>query len=107
LPEREGACIAGEVYRLAATARRLPGEYDDNFHLTATGGEEFTFEGHASGIPSSMCQSQIESVLGRMVESKFDHSGTIGWFPSSGLTSSKLGLILYWVLIPNHAANDQ
>ena len=62
LPESEAARIAGEVYRLAATAHRLPGEYDDNFHLTATGGEEFTLKVMRAGIPPDLVDLQCAAL---------------------------------------------
>jgi len=39
--EAEAARLAREVYGLGAAARALPGEYDDNFHLTAADGNAF------------------------------------------------------------------
>src|ERR1700687_1259190 len=33
--EAEAAELARDLYGLAVTAKSLPGEYDDNFHLTA------------------------------------------------------------------------
>src|SRR5215831_19332246 len=42
--EAEAAQLAREVYGLEATARALPGEYDDNFHLTAAYGRAFVLK---------------------------------------------------------------
>jgi len=42
--EAEAARLAGEIYALEATARALPGEYDDNFHLTAADGRAFVLK---------------------------------------------------------------
>ena len=42
--EAEAARLAREVYGLEAAARALPGEYDDNFHLTATDGRAFVLK---------------------------------------------------------------
>jgi len=36
--------LARELYGLEATARTLPGEYDDNFHLTSADGREFVLK---------------------------------------------------------------
>jgi 4-aminobutyrate aminotransferase-like enzyme/Ser/Thr protein kinase RdoA (MazF antagonist) len=36
ITEAEAAQLARELYGLAVTAKSLPGEYDDNFHLTRT-----------------------------------------------------------------------
>ncbi len=40
----EAVRISREVYGLTATAQALPGEYDDNFHLRAEPGGEFTLK---------------------------------------------------------------
>src|SRR5690349_10486905 len=42
--ETEAAHLAREVYGFAASARALPGEYDDNFHLTAADGRAFVLK---------------------------------------------------------------
>src|SRR5215470_6385819 len=42
--EAEAARLASEVYGLDATAGALPGEYDDNFHLTAADGRAFVLK---------------------------------------------------------------
>ena len=42
--EAEAARLAREIYGLEATARALPGEYDDNFHLTAADGRAFVLK---------------------------------------------------------------
>src|SRR5215472_7281591 len=43
-PEAEARRLAREGYGLEATARALPGEYDDNFHLTAADGRAFVLK---------------------------------------------------------------
>jgi 4-aminobutyrate aminotransferase-like enzyme/Ser/Thr protein kinase RdoA (MazF antagonist) len=40
IDEGQAAGLARDLYRFAATARSLPGEYDDNFHLVAPDGTE-------------------------------------------------------------------
>jgi 4-aminobutyrate aminotransferase-like enzyme/Ser/Thr protein kinase RdoA (MazF antagonist) len=40
----EAARLARDVYGLDVTAKALPGEYDDNFHLTAADGAEFVLK---------------------------------------------------------------
>jgi len=40
IAEAEAARIARELYGLKASAQALPGEYDDNFHLTSAEGQE-------------------------------------------------------------------
>jgi 4-aminobutyrate aminotransferase-like enzyme/Ser/Thr protein kinase RdoA (MazF antagonist) len=42
--EVEAARLASELYGLEATARALPGEYDDNFHLTSADGHAFVLK---------------------------------------------------------------
>jgi 4-aminobutyrate aminotransferase-like enzyme/Ser/Thr protein kinase RdoA (MazF antagonist) len=42
--ETEAAHLAREIYGFAASARALPGEYDDNFHLTAADGRAFVLK---------------------------------------------------------------
>ncbi len=42
--EAEAIRLARELYGLEATARALPGEYDDNFHLTSADGQEFVLK---------------------------------------------------------------
>jgi 4-aminobutyrate aminotransferase-like enzyme/Ser/Thr protein kinase RdoA (MazF antagonist)/murein DD-endopeptidase MepM/ murein hydrolase activator NlpD len=44
LTEAEAVCLARELYGLEAAARALPGEYDDNFHLTAADGRAFVLK---------------------------------------------------------------
>jgi 4-aminobutyrate aminotransferase-like enzyme/Ser/Thr protein kinase RdoA (MazF antagonist) len=40
----EAARLAAELYGLTASAKRLPGEYDHNFHLTTNDGAEFVLK---------------------------------------------------------------
>jgi 4-aminobutyrate aminotransferase-like enzyme/Ser/Thr protein kinase RdoA (MazF antagonist) len=42
--EAEAVRLARELYGLEATARALPGEYDDNFHLTSADGHAFVLK---------------------------------------------------------------
>jgi len=42
--EAEAVRLARELYGLEATARALPGEYDENFRLTAANGREFVLK---------------------------------------------------------------
>jgi len=42
--EEEAAHLARELYGIEATAKALPGEYDDNFHLIARDGAEFVLK---------------------------------------------------------------
>ncbi|HXN51303.1 MAG TPA: aminotransferase class III-fold pyridoxal phosphate-dependent enzyme [Candidatus Acidoferrum sp.] len=47
--EAEAAELARDLYGLAVTAKSLPGEYDDNFHLTAVD-KETASHGEAAGF---------------------------------------------------------
>src|SRR3989442_14528422 len=42
--EAEAVRLARELYGIEATARTLPGEYDDNFHLTSADGRAFVLK---------------------------------------------------------------
>jgi 4-aminobutyrate aminotransferase-like enzyme/Ser/Thr protein kinase RdoA (MazF antagonist) len=42
--ESEAARLAREIFRLDASANSLPGEYDDNFHLSSAEGREFVLK---------------------------------------------------------------
>jgi Ser/Thr protein kinase RdoA (MazF antagonist) len=42
--ESEAARLAREIFSLDVSAKSLPGEYDDNFHLTSTRGREFVLK---------------------------------------------------------------
>jgi 4-aminobutyrate aminotransferase-like enzyme/Ser/Thr protein kinase RdoA (MazF antagonist) len=42
--EAEAVRLAQKLYELEATARALPGEYDDNFHLTSADGHAFVLK---------------------------------------------------------------
>ncbi|HKV62761.1 MAG TPA: aminotransferase class III-fold pyridoxal phosphate-dependent enzyme [Candidatus Acidoferrum sp.] len=42
--EAEGVRLARELYGIEASARALPGEYDDNFHLTSADGRAFVLK---------------------------------------------------------------
>lgn len=44
ISEVEAATLAREIYGLCGSARRLPGEYEDNFHLLSDDGLEFVLK---------------------------------------------------------------
>lgn len=44
ITEVEAVRLAGQFYALEIRARTLPGEYDDNFHLSAVDGNEFVLK---------------------------------------------------------------
>jgi len=54
--------VAGELYGLTATARRLPGEYDDNFHLVTVDGKEFTLKVMRAGLPRGLVDLQCQAL---------------------------------------------
>jgi 4-aminobutyrate aminotransferase-like enzyme/Ser/Thr protein kinase RdoA (MazF antagonist) len=62
LPESEAVRIASELYGLTATARRLPGEYDDNFHLVSDRGEEFTLKVMRPGLQPGLLDLQCRAL---------------------------------------------
>ncbi len=42
--ESEAAQLARKIFSLDVSAQSLPGEYDDNFHLTSADGHEFVLK---------------------------------------------------------------
>jgi 4-aminobutyrate aminotransferase-like enzyme/Ser/Thr protein kinase RdoA (MazF antagonist) len=58
--EAEAAELARELYGLAATATSLPGEYDDNFHLTP---RDVPGAQPRSAVPQSISNTEQEFVL--------------------------------------------
>jgi len=62
LPEEDGVRIAHELYGFSAAARALAGEYDDNFHLVAQGGEEFTLKVMRTGLHSDFIDLQCQAL---------------------------------------------
>ena len=44
ITESEAIRLAREIYGLPASAKPLPGEYDDNFHLCSNNGQEFVLK---------------------------------------------------------------
>lgn len=67
LPEEEGVRIARQLYGLDATAKALPGEYDDNFHLFVAGGQEFTLKVMRPGVEFDFIDMQCQA-LARVAE---------------------------------------
>ena len=61
LPETEAVRLARELYGLTATARKLPGEYDDNFLITQQG-EEFTLKVMRAGLPAGLIELQCQAL---------------------------------------------
>src|SRR5215471_186282 len=44
ITELEATALAYEIYSVRASAKPLPGEYDDNFHLFSDDGQEFVLK---------------------------------------------------------------
>lgn len=64
---REAAELAAELYGIEARARELPGEYDDNFQLTAANGESFVLKVMHPARERSFIEMQC-SVLRHLAE---------------------------------------
>ena len=58
----EAEKIAREVYGFESSARPLPGEYDDNFHLTNTDNREFVFKVMHTGRERSFIDMQCRAL---------------------------------------------
>jgi len=56
--EAEATRLAGENFGIEATAKPLPGEYDDNFHLTTRDGREFVLKLMHPGRERSFVEMQ-------------------------------------------------
>ena len=61
--EAEAARLAREVYGLEASPRALPGEYDDNFHLTAADGRAFVLKVMHPARESSFIDLQCKALM--------------------------------------------
>ena len=48
IAESEAVRLAREIFNLDVSAKSLPGEYDDNFHLSFDRRTRVCLEGHAS-----------------------------------------------------------
>src|SRR5437868_4386946 len=61
LTEHDAPHLAAELYGLHVTARGLPGEYDDNFHLTGDDGQVFVLKvmrvGQAADVIDLQCRA--------------------------------------------------
>jgi 4-aminobutyrate aminotransferase-like enzyme/Ser/Thr protein kinase RdoA (MazF antagonist) len=61
--EAEAARLAREVYGLEAAALALPGEYDDNFHLTAADGRAFVLKVMHPAREASFIDMQCKALV--------------------------------------------
>src|SRR6187551_2860872 len=61
LTEHDAQRLAAELYGLQVSARGLPGEYDDNFHLTGDDGRAFVLKvmrvGQAAEVVDLQCRA--------------------------------------------------
>jgi 4-aminobutyrate aminotransferase-like enzyme/Ser/Thr protein kinase RdoA (MazF antagonist) len=60
--ESEAMQLAREIFALEADARALPGEYDDNFHLTANDGRGFVLKVMHAGRERSFVDMQCRAL---------------------------------------------
>jgi 4-aminobutyrate aminotransferase-like enzyme/Ser/Thr protein kinase RdoA (MazF antagonist) len=62
LPEADAVRLARELYGLAASAQALPGEHDENFHLTASDGRELVLKVMHPGREPSLVDLQCAAL---------------------------------------------
>jgi 4-aminobutyrate aminotransferase-like enzyme/Ser/Thr protein kinase RdoA (MazF antagonist) len=62
IDERRASSLAREIYGLEATARALPGEYDDNFHLVAPDGSQRVLKVMHPARERSLIELQSEAL---------------------------------------------
>ena len=60
--EDEAVALAQEIHGIEATAAALPGEYDDNFHLTAGDGREFVLKVMHPARERTLVQTQCSAL---------------------------------------------
>src|SRR5260370_42641344 len=60
--ESEAARLAHEIFGLEASARSLPGEYDDNFHLTASDARAYVLKVMHAGRERSFVDMQCRAL---------------------------------------------
>ena len=60
--EDEAAALAREIHGIEATAAALPGEYDDNFHLTAGDGRQFVLKVMHPARERTLVQTQCSAL---------------------------------------------
>jgi 4-aminobutyrate aminotransferase-like enzyme/Ser/Thr protein kinase RdoA (MazF antagonist) len=60
--ESEAARLAREIFGLEASARSLPGEYDDNFHLTASNARAYVLKVMHAGRERSFIDMQCRAL---------------------------------------------
>jgi 4-aminobutyrate aminotransferase-like enzyme/Ser/Thr protein kinase RdoA (MazF antagonist) len=60
--ESEAAWLAREIFSLKVSAKSLPGEYDDNFHLTSSEGREFVLKVMHPAREQSFVEMQCQAL---------------------------------------------
>jgi 4-aminobutyrate aminotransferase-like enzyme/Ser/Thr protein kinase RdoA (MazF antagonist) len=60
--ESEAARLAREIFSLKVSAKSLPGEYDDNFHLTSGEGREFVLKVMHPAREQSFAEMQCQAL---------------------------------------------
>ncbi|HXJ05069.1 MAG TPA: aminotransferase class III-fold pyridoxal phosphate-dependent enzyme [Candidatus Acidoferrum sp.] len=60
--ESEAARLAREIFGINVVAKPLPGEYDDNFHLTSADGREFVLKVMHSAREQSFVEMQCQAL---------------------------------------------
>jgi 4-aminobutyrate aminotransferase-like enzyme/Ser/Thr protein kinase RdoA (MazF antagonist) len=60
--ESEAARLAREIFSLEAAAKSLPGEYDDNFHLSSVQGREFVLKVMHPAREQSFVEMQCQAL---------------------------------------------
>ncbi len=60
--ESEAARLAREIFNLDISAKSLPGEYDDNFHLTSADGREFVLKVMHPAREKSFVEMQCQAL---------------------------------------------
>jgi 4-aminobutyrate aminotransferase-like enzyme/Ser/Thr protein kinase RdoA (MazF antagonist) len=60
--ESEAARLAREIFKLNASAKSLPGEYDDNFHLSSVEGRQFVLKVMHPAREQSFVEMQCQAL---------------------------------------------
>ncbi|MGH9742631.1 MAG: aminotransferase class III-fold pyridoxal phosphate-dependent enzyme, partial [Candidatus Acidiferrum sp.] len=63
LTESQAVRLAREIFHLDVAAKSLPGEYDENFHLTSAAGQEFVLKVMHPAREQSFVEMQCKALL--------------------------------------------